>query len=73
MKYIVILITFILMSCDITPNKYENTNNTKPKAEEKENKKSGIGMTYTGKLGIDIGNGLVVPFDGKGVGLGFGF
>lgn len=30
----------------------------------------GIGFTYTGKPGIDLG-GIVVPFDGSAPGLGF--
>lgn len=34
---------------------------------------SGIGMTYGGKTGIDIGGGLILPFDGSGPSLGFGF
>lgn len=31
----------------------------------------GIGFTYTGKPGIDLGGGFVLPFDGSAPGLGF--
>lgn len=34
---------------------------------------SGIGMTYGGKIGFDMGGGLVIPFDGSSPGFGFGF
>lgn len=34
---------------------------------------SGIGITYGGKTGIDLGGGLVLPFDGSSPNLGFGF
>jgi hypothetical protein len=33
----------------------------------------GMGMTYNGKLGFDMGGGLILPYDGSGLGLGFGF
>lgn len=33
----------------------------------------GVGMTYGGKPGIDVGGGFVVPFDGSGPSLGYGF
>jgi hypothetical protein len=33
---------------------------------------SGIGMTYSGKLGIDMGGGLVMPLGGTPQ-LGYGF
>lgn len=36
------------------------------------NNSGGMGMTYNGKLGYDLGGGLVLGSDGK-VGLGFGF
>lgn len=32
-----------------------------------------LGMTYGGKLGIEIVPNLVIPFDGSGLNLGFGF
>lgn len=31
----------------------------------------GIGFTYTGKPGFEIGEGLYMPFDGSGPGLGY--
>lgn len=34
---------------------------------------SGLGMTYNGKLGVAVGGGIVIPFDGSGPGLGFGY
>lgn len=33
----------------------------------------GVGMTYGGKLGTDLGGGLVLPYDGSGVRMGYGF
>ena len=33
----------------------------------------GPGLTYNGKLGYDMGGGLVMPYDGSGVGLGMGY
>ena len=33
----------------------------------------GLGQTYTGKQGIDVGSGVVVPFDGSGAGPGMGY
>lgn len=32
----------------------------------------GMGMTYNGKMGVDMGGGFVIPFDGSSPGLGFG-
>lgn len=34
---------------------------------------SGMGMTYTGKMGIDMGGGLVMPIGGGTPQLGIGF
>ena len=34
---------------------------------------SGIGMTYDGKLGVDLGGGIILPFEGGGVEFGFSF
>jgi hypothetical protein len=45
-----------------------------PQAEEKpqeESQRSGLGMTYRGKPGIEIMPGIVMGFDGE-IGLGFG-
>lgn len=33
----------------------------------------GIGMTYTGKMGIDMGGGLVMPMNGGMPQMGIGF
>jgi hypothetical protein len=33
----------------------------------------GLGMTYGGKLGIQLSPFLVIPFDGSGLNVGFGF
>lgn len=33
----------------------------------------GIGMTYTGKMGIELGGGLVMPMGGGAPQLGYGF
>lgn len=33
----------------------------------------GMGMTYNGKIGIDMGNGLVMPMSGGMPQLGYGF
>lgn len=33
----------------------------------------GPGLTYNGKLGYDTGTGFVVPYDGSGPTLGYGF
>lgn len=35
------------------------------------NKPGGVGMTYTGKVGVDLGGGLILT--PKGLELGFGF
>lgn len=34
---------------------------------------SGMGVTYGGKLGFDMGGGLVMPMDGSGLSMGYGF
>lgn len=34
---------------------------------------STIGMTYTGKMGVNLGGGIIIPFDGSGPTIGFGF
>jgi hypothetical protein len=34
---------------------------------------SGYGSTYTGKQGMDMGGGLILPFDGSGIQMGFGY
>lgn len=33
----------------------------------------GMGMTYNGKMGIDMGGGLIMPMNGGTPQLGFGF
>lgn len=38
-----------------------------------DNNGSGLGVTYGGKLGIDMGGGLVMPIDGSGLSMGYGF
>ena len=38
-----------------------------------EDTRSGIGMTYGGKLGYSPCDGVVIPFDGSGMTMGFGF
>lgn len=41
--------------------------------DKQEDSSGGVGMTYGGKLGIDIGGGFVIPFDGSSPGFGFEF
>lgn len=42
-------------------------------SETVEDTSGGVGMTYTGKMGIDMGNGLVLPMGGTSPQLGYGF
>jgi hypothetical protein len=42
-------------------------------AVRQEREAGGIGMTYTGKLGIEIAPGIVMPMSGGGLQPGFGF
>jgi hypothetical protein len=51
-----------LVGCGTTPS-----DGTDPAAP------GGFGMRYDGKLGMDLGGGLVMPLDGSGIGPGFGF
>lgn len=41
-------------------------------AQPQERQSGGLGMTYGGKLGVELAPGLVLGFDGS-IGLGFGF
>lgn len=40
---------------------------------DKQSQKSGVGMTYGGKTGIEVAPGLIMRFDGKGMQPGYGF
>lgn len=56
---------FMLTACEST--EYSGGSDTSPSDP------GGIGMTYNGKLGYDMGGGLVMPLDGSAPGLGYGF
>lgn len=44
-----------------------------PRTSSSVTEESGIGITMDGKIGIDLGNGLVMPMDGSGMSFDTGF
>jgi len=62
------ILSFSMAACD-TENSSTGDGGT---SHSSPNDPGGIGMRYDGKLGYDLGGGLVMGSDGK-VGLGFGF
>lgn len=64
------VLTFSLSACGAPTGTAPTTDNV---GESSPQDGGGIGMTYNGKQGIDLGGGLVMPFDGSGVQPGFGF
>lgn len=60
--------TLLLAACD-TPSK---GNGPSTPANSSQDDSGGLGFTYRGKMGLDLGNGLVLPFDGSGLSFGYG-
>jgi hypothetical protein len=71
----VALLAFLLSSCgDASEDKlYKMVEAPKSEAPEKtpEDPRSGLGMKYNGRIGLEIAPGLVMGMDGK-IGMGFG-
>lgn len=65
----------LIVSCALVLSACEsNQPSPSPGTKEYESKDpGGVGMTYGGKLGVDLGNGIIMPFDGSGIGIGFSF
>lgn len=59
------LLAFSLTACDDSDSGHTPTHHNP-------NDPGGVGMTYNGKLGTDLGGGFVIPFDGSPPGLGYG-
>lgn len=73
-KLLVILsMSVALIACDRPESKKlaKKLTNDKPIAEAKERKRIGMGMSSGGRLGVGLGNGLVMT--PKGLRLGYGF
>ncbi len=75
-------LTAALSSCGSAPENndeetvttiQESNSEVKDKTEDDVDDSSGLGMTYNGKMGIDLGNGLVMPFGGGMPSVGMGF
>lgn len=54
-----------------TPSNHKVTSTEDSYAYDDYDNTGGIGYTYSGKVGIDMGGGLVMPLDGSGMGFGF--
>lgn len=68
MKKLIPLLFITLMGCDSGTREVPPVYDEPSQVEDS----SGIGMTYGGKLGVEIAPGLVMGFDGS-IRLGFGF
>lgn len=74
-KKILAVVAGALMALTFTAcGEYEEGSTEHPFEEEaySPSDPGGMGMTYNGKMGVDMGGGFVIPFDGSGPGLGFG-
>ena len=74
MKRILLLALFSLLGAAIVA--FSIVGDSAVAEHRKTNQKeqsSSVGMTYRGKMGLNIGGGLILPFDGSGMGFGFGF
>lgn len=56
----------------VSENKFERRQPDAKKSKEEDEGRSGVGMTIGGKIGVDLGGGLVLPFDGSGISIGYG-
>lgn len=64
-KFALVAVTALLLSaCD------NSSTGTAPEYQPSD--PGGVGITYNGKIGIDTGGGVVIPFDGSSPGAGFG-
>lgn len=73
-SFLILLLS--ISGCALTTPSTEDTTSTTDDTStsyENDEPSSGIGMTYNGKVGIDMGGGFVVPFDGSAPGMGMGF
>lgn len=75
--FIIIVPLALLLACtktpEVPPESPDKTSNKVSKVDGMTAPSAGgIGMTYGGKVGIELAPGLVMGFDGK-VGPGFGF
>lgn len=81
-KKLVIVPIFVALAVSMSacgdPHPAENINKsgsitqTQTKSDT-ENSSGGMGITYTGKMGIDMGGGLVMPMNGGMPQMGVGF
>lgn len=67
----VLALGLLLAACDPVPSD-PSTASTPGENYQTTDTSSGLGMTYGGRLGIEIAPGLVYGFDGS-IGLGYGF
>lgn len=45
----------------------------RPPSHSRDDQSTGLGITYSGKIGIGLAPGLVMPLDGSGPTFGMGF
>ena len=69
----------LLTACDTNVNRYEGATNQTPSTQKYSTQKrnsnddsSGLGMSYTGKPGIELAPGIVIDYSGN-IGPGIGF
>lgn len=84
-KKLVIVPVFVALTVSMSacgdPHSADNTSKSgsitqvkpTPEPNSDEGTSGGIGMTYTGKMGIDMGGGMVMPMSGGMPQMGFGF
>lgn len=62
-----------LTACNSQVTTQSGTTDTSSEQDSGMGTGSGMGMTYGGKIGMDLGGGLVMPYDGSGISMGYGF
>ena len=73
-----LLVAVLFTGCKCSPNDndcntYNDSTNYNNSEYDYNDRKSGVGMTFDGKMGVDLGGGVIMKMDGSGIGVGFGF
>lgn len=69
--FVVLFFLFFWLFLLIPPPANYGSPNSVVNIQRIEEDGSAIGMTYSGKIGINLGNGFVMPMDGSGMQIGF--
>jgi len=66
-------VTVGLTACNANVSDQGATTDTGTSSQTDADTGTGMGRTYGGKMGMDLGGGLVLPYDGSGISMGYGF